>query len=254
MVDSKPIFVIFPGAFHPNDCLQPLISELETQGYEAKGVTLSTTGSKDGTIENDVTLMRSILTPLIDQGREAVLVLHSYAGFPGSVAIRGLSKRERQAMGSGGGLIGVVYMCAFIPHEGVSLLGALGGKWPEWLVPDGKNEMLWAKTPEKMFYQDCPPSITTEAIAKLKGHSLVCLTEKEPPIYYNKKQFDGRRAYIRCTEDTALSPSSQDALMEGSGVKWIVKEIVAGHSPFMSTPRELGQALKELVDEFEKAS
>ena len=113
--------------------------------------------------------------------------------------------------------------------------------------------MLWAITPEKIFYQDCPPDLTTEAVAKLKGHSLTCLTEKTPPVYYDKKQFDGRRAYIRCTEDAALLPHVQDALMEGSGVGWTVKEITAGHSPFMSRPKELVQALNELVDEFEKA-
>lgn len=135
MTGPKPTIVVFPGSFQLHDCLQPLISELEEQGYEAKSATLSTTDSKDGTIEDDVNMMRSILVPLIGQGREAVLVLHSYAGFPGSVAIKGLSKSEIQAQGSDGGLIGIVYMCAFIPHEGASLLDAVGGKWPEWLVP-----------------------------------------------------------------------------------------------------------------------
>ncbi|KAI9661131.1 MAG: hypothetical protein M1821_009458 [Bathelium mastoideum] len=254
MTDSKPIFVIFPGAFHLQDCLQPLICELEAHGYGAKSATLSTTDSKDGTIEDDVNMMRNILMPLIDQDHKVVLVLHSYAGLPGSVAIGGLSKSEMQAKGSSGGLIGVIYMCAFIPREGISSLDAIGGKLLDWVVPDDTNEMLRAITPEKIFYQDCPPRLTTEAVAKLKGHSPVCLTEKLPPVYYNKKQFDGRRAYIRCTEDAALLPPFQDALMEDSGVRWIVKEVAAGHSPFMSKPKELVQALNELVSEFEKAS
>lgn len=136
MAGFKPIFVVFPGSFHLQNCLQPLISELEVQGYESKSATLSTTDSKDGTIEDDVNMMRSILVPLIDQGRKVVLVLHSYAGFPGSIAIQGLSKSEIQVKGSSGGLIGIVYMCAFVPHEGASVLDALGGKWLEWLVPD----------------------------------------------------------------------------------------------------------------------
>ncbi|KAI9685946.1 MAG: hypothetical protein M1820_010713 [Bogoriella megaspora] len=253
MAGSKPIFVVFPGSFHLHDCLQPLISELQNQGYEAKSATLATTDSKGGTIEDDVNLMRSLLEPLIDQGREVVLVLHSYAGFPGSATVQGLSKSEIHGKDSDGGIIGVVYMCAFIPQEGVSLYQALGGKWLDWHVPDEENKTLWATTPEKIFYQDCPTDLTAEAVAKLKGHSIVCLTEKEPPVYYNKKHFDGRRAYIRCTEDAALLPFVQDALIEESGVQWIVKEIAAGHSPFMSKPKELAQALNELVDEFEKA-
>ena len=113
-----------------------MISELEAQGYEARGATLSTTDSKDGTIEDDVNMIRSIVVPLIDKGRKVVLVLHSYAGFPGSVAIKGLSKSDMQAKGSDGGLIGIVYMCAFVPHEGVSLFDAIGGKWFEWLAPN----------------------------------------------------------------------------------------------------------------------
>ena len=114
--------------------------------------------------------------------------------------------------------------------------------------------MLWAITPEKIFYQDCPPDLSTKVAASLKGHSLVCLTEKEPPVYFNKEQFDGRRGYIRCSEDAALLPPVQDALIEGSGVKWIVKEVPAGHSPFMAKPKELVQVLSELVEEFGKAS
>ena len=47
------------------------------------------------------------------------LVMHSYGGCPGSAAAGGLSKAARTAAGKQGGIIGLIFMCGFIAHEGV---------------------------------------------------------------------------------------------------------------------------------------
>lgn len=84
----------------------------------------------------DVAHMRETYVSLIESGKEIVPVFHSYAGFPGSTAIQGLTKKDRQSQGKSGGILGVIYMAAFIPQPGVSLKANIGGAWPEWMDID----------------------------------------------------------------------------------------------------------------------
>ena len=50
---------------------------------------------------------------------DVVLVMHSYGGCAGSAGVAGLSKAARTAAGKQGGIIGLIFMCGFIAHEGV---------------------------------------------------------------------------------------------------------------------------------------
>lgn len=48
--------------------------------------------------------------------------MHSYGGAPGSEAVAGLSKKERQARGKKGGVVRLVYLAAMALEEGFELL------------------------------------------------------------------------------------------------------------------------------------
>ena len=61
--------------------------------------------------------------------------MHSYGGCPGSTAAAGLSKAVQTAAGKPGGIIGLIFMCGVIAHEGDSLLSTLPGeKFNSWVV------------------------------------------------------------------------------------------------------------------------
>ena len=68
----------------------------------------------------------------IDSGHDVVMVVHSWAGLPVSSALDGLSKRERVSGGKENGVVRMIYISAFLPPVGVSLLDALSGKQPDW--------------------------------------------------------------------------------------------------------------------------
>lgn len=106
-------------------------------------MTLKTVDTPGLSINEDTTALRmELLDPLIEQqGRHAVLYLHSYAGFPGSAAICGLSQQQRSTQGKKGGIIGLVYQSAFIhlliiPKQGSSLVEMIGGSYAAWQSPD----------------------------------------------------------------------------------------------------------------------
>ena len=137
VVPSQTTFVFVPGAFHVDAHLNILGGELQKAGFNTRTIGLATVNHPKLTIKDDVALMlAALLNPLIvEQGKDVVLYLHSYAGFPGSAAIQGLSKQARMAKGQSGGIIGLIYQSAFIPLEGDTLLKMIGGSYAPWQDP-----------------------------------------------------------------------------------------------------------------------
>lgn len=137
-MNASPTFVLVPGAFHLRSAMDILALQLKNKGYNSQSFGLPTVNHPKFTVTNDaVNLEVEVLYPLIEQqGKDVVLYLHSYAGFPGSAAIKGYSKAERLATGKRGGIIGLIYQSAFIPLPGDTLLKMIGGQYAPWQNPD----------------------------------------------------------------------------------------------------------------------
>ena len=133
--------VLVPGAFHVASVMDILGGQLQGKGYETRTWGLKTVNQPNISVEEDAKLLaEGVLVPLIEQqGRNVVFYLHSYAGFPGSIAIAGFSKTERKAKGQQGGVIGLIYQSAFIPEPGNTLLQMIGGDYAPWQDPDVKS-------------------------------------------------------------------------------------------------------------------
>ena len=136
-MDSLPTIVLVPGAFHIAPIMDVLSFQLREIGYNTQTFGLVTVDRPKVTVQDDViALVGQVLSPLIEQqGKDVLLYLHSYAGFPGSTAIEGLSKSERLAAGKKGGIIGLIYQSAFIPKPGDTLLEMIGGSYAPWQDP-----------------------------------------------------------------------------------------------------------------------
>ena len=130
--------LLVPGAFHIDSSMDVLAAQLEQRGYNTRTWGLRTVNKPNVSVEDDThALAEGILKPLIEQqGKDIVLFLHSYAGFPGSAAIAGLSKAERTAKGQHGGVIGLIYQSAFVPKPNDTLLQMIGGKYAPWQDAD----------------------------------------------------------------------------------------------------------------------
>ncbi|CAF9938584.1 MAG: hypothetical protein HETSPECPRED_001123 [Heterodermia speciosa] len=171
----------------------------------------------------------ALLYPLIEQqGRDIVLYLHSYAGFPGSVAIAGYSKAERLAAGKPGGILGLIYQSAFISNPGDTLLQMIGGNYAPWQNPNTQTGLVSVINPKDTFYADVVEPLATTATD---------LT------YYGVAAYDNRRVYLHTNQDQALPPFAQDAFVAGIGVKWNVIKLDTSHSLFYSEPQPLAALL-----------
>lgn len=138
--NSKTTVVIVPGAWHPASLYDGFVSRLQESGYGAVVAAYPSVDSpnpKTATCEQDAQAVRQQCLSLIEnESKDVLLVCHSYGGIPGGGAAAGLSKKERVQKGKQGGILGLVYMSAFVVPEGSSLLTFLGGKHAPYLVPD----------------------------------------------------------------------------------------------------------------------
>src|ERR1700761_6439425 len=77
----------------------------------------------------DAYVIRTELSNLIDtESRDVIVIAHSYGGMVATQGItKELGKQYRKAQGKSGGIIRIIYMCAFIVTLGESLGSALGG-------------------------------------------------------------------------------------------------------------------------------
>ena len=134
MSGANPTFVVVPGACQPSSVYQPLVDQLGESGYVSEIVPLPSLNAQDptsATCQVDAEVVHQRLRSLIeDEGRDVILVNHSYGGIPGGGAAYGLAKDKRAADGRTAGVVGIVYMTAFVVPEGTSLLEYLGQHAP----------------------------------------------------------------------------------------------------------------------------
>lgn len=123
----QPHVLIIPGAWHRASTMASFADALEAAGFPATVVATRSVGTRDVTIQDDEAQAKALLQPLLDDGKDVIVLGHSYGGFVITGLIAGLDKRGREALGLGGGILGVIYLSAFIPIEAETTFVAAGG-------------------------------------------------------------------------------------------------------------------------------
>lgn len=118
---AKPIFVIVPGAWHPSVCFEALAGRLEVLGYQVRAVDHKSVGAEPPlqNFDPDVEQVHDVIEEEAEKGQDVVVFMHSYGGMVGTEACRGLGKKAREAAGKTGGIVKLIYCCAFMVPEGM---------------------------------------------------------------------------------------------------------------------------------------
>ncbi|OKL60697.1 hypothetical protein UA08_04256 [Talaromyces atroroseus] len=250
MSQTKPYIVLVPGAWHTPVHYQELTALLEEAGYPVKTTKLPSVASnqlnKESVVRDSNTIREKLLLPLLDEGKDVILLMHSYGGCPGAAAAKGLGKTERK---TGRSIIGLVFLAAFLAREGNSLLSALHGKFDRWVVINDETGQLDVENPIQVFYHDVPRDKASIAAKEIKLHSKASLSTPSTPSAWGDSDFDGRRAYIRALDDRAILPVTQEMMLKYSGVEWKVREMNTSHSPFLPRPRETADIILDIISE-----
>lgn len=138
MQESKPVVVVVPTAWHSPQHYSLLFDLLQKAGYAVSAQPLPSVNPATPVnvhVATDAEFVRhQQLLPLLDQGKDVLLVMHGYGGCPGGMAAKGLSKKQRSAEGVQGGVVGLVFVAGFLLLEGESVFSKLGGKFEPWHV------------------------------------------------------------------------------------------------------------------------
>jgi hypothetical protein len=121
---TKPTFFFISGMMGDSTLWNSLRSALKEYDYPSAVVELPSNSPPEPLtgFEPDVEAIRKGVTTLVEECKNVIVVMHSYGGFPGSEALKELSKKERKEQGKEGGVMRLVYIMAFLLPEGQSLL------------------------------------------------------------------------------------------------------------------------------------
>ncbi|TFB04656.1 hypothetical protein CCMA1212_003285 [Trichoderma ghanense] len=237
-----PTIVGVTGMWHPASCFEDLSAAFREKGYpfvsqDAPGILnedpLNSTVDKDSE-----SLRQNILLPLLAEGRDVVLLMHSYGGIYGSAAVDGLSVRERKKAGLKGGVTGLIYVTAVTPAVGKSLLDMMG-LTPENLPPhvqldEPRGQILLIEA-EKHMYHNIPEVEAGKWIAKIKPQAFRSVNT---PISYSPlvdENYKGLAGYILCGNDRVLPLEAQKYYAGISEIKHTVLVEEASHAFFVGT-------------------
>ncbi|KAK4496457.1 hypothetical protein PRZ48_012437 [Zasmidium cellare] len=239
-----------PGAWHSASTFSPVATLLTQAGYEVDLIDLPSVGPAKHlpNFDADVQEIRSHIHKACDAGREIVLIGHSYGSIPASEAAKGLDLATRQKEGKTGGVKHLIFCCAFIVDEGHSLIGAFGGNPLPWFRISEDQMEVNPDTPEKIFYNDVEGKTTKEMISQLKPQSYQVM--HTAVTYAAWKHIPS--TYIYTTQDAAIPLPIQQMMVEtvAKGYPVSTQTVDAGHSPFLSKPKETAEAIRRAAGEY----
>lgn len=135
---QKSTIVIVPGSFSPSSLYEPLLSALSALNLSVICIDLPSIGRRAGappaTMQDDANHIRSVVCKLADEGKNIVLVMHSYGGIPGTESVSGVTREEREKKGKIGGVVRLFYFAALVPPVGKSQSDLLPNSAPPAVV------------------------------------------------------------------------------------------------------------------------
>lgn len=157
---AMPIILLIPGAWLPPACYSTFVKALNEAGYITHVRTypsLNPAEPSTASCAADADYIRRYLELLVErEEKDVVLIMHSYAGMPGAAAARGFAKPQRLERGRSGGVLGLVFVAAFLVPEGMSCAGSMGGSLPPWI----------SENVVSLFHSLAPPPLNTFSTAR----------------------------------------------------------------------------------------
>ncbi|KAE8379017.1 Alpha/beta hydrolase fold-1 [Aspergillus bertholletiae] len=233
----RPTFLIIHGSWHHPELYGAFCKAIENCGADVICPRLPTANGEcppTTSIEDDVTLIRATAQSLLQEGKEVYAVMHSYGGMVGTDALAGL------------GIQRLIYLAAFVPFRGKSLVGMFGGSLAPFISCDDEQGVLWVPDAASVFYQDLPNDE-----AAFWAERLVVQPKSAQFNPISHEAYRGTPAtYIVCEDDRAIPPSMQEMMIsnvQNAGVSMDVVRIPASHSPFLSMPESTAKLVVKLA-------
>src|ERR1700712_1195112 len=176
---DNPVFIFVPGAWHGPEVWGKVSSLLEQQGYKSISITLPTTsGDNSASFGDDVKAAQDAIQSETSQGRNVIVVVHSYGAMVGQSAMKGFthSKDAAASSTSKGYVIGHAVIASGFNQGGMAFLDGTGGQPPpSWRIEPTGFAVIQVPARE-LFYHDLPEAEGDKWVSKLKKQSTKAFT------------------------------------------------------------------------------
>ncbi|KAB8277587.1 Alpha/Beta hydrolase protein [Aspergillus minisclerotigenes] len=250
---KKPVFVLVPGASQNPAHYAHLLHLLQSAGYGATTGLLPSIGAQgEVTAADDADYVRNrLILPILDLAdQNVILISHSYSGMPASAAARGLGPADRAAEGKTTSVVGQIFIATILPRGGLSVIDSFGGHLPPHMYIDQEHNLLKCDDPKPPLFYDVEPTLADAATQTSLSQGLISFSSPCPEASWDTEAFRDRVAYVHTLKDHAVPYEAQVAMVQATGVKWITREVTAGHSVQLSAPEELTNIILELAEQF----
>ncbi len=231
-------YVLVHGAWHGAWCWDRVVPLLEAEGHSVTAVDLPGHGDDTTPLAGltQAEYGRKVADAVEAAGEPVALVGHSMGGMAITQAAEYVPDR----------IAALVYVCAFLPGPGDSLMTLADGDTEARVLPNlevdeaaGVSRVAEAAHVE-CFYEECDPADAAAASSRLGAESLAAFGA--PVSITDERAGSVRRLYVECLRDHAI-PIARQRLMHTARPCERVETIDTDHSPFLSRPEELAARL-----------
>ncbi|MBQ4827407.1 alpha/beta fold hydrolase [Leisingera sp. HS039] len=232
--------LLIHGSCHGAWCWRDVIPALEASGHSARAITLP--GHGDGRDPAGVTLAETAEVIAAASTPDTLVLGHSWGGFPISAAAEAAPENLR----------GLIYLCAYIPVNGMSLIGMRKAGPRQTLTgtaaknQTGTGYTFLPETAPDLFYHDCPAEAVRFALQNL---CLQPIRPQDTAIQLSERFESVPKAYIRCSGDRVIPPEYQ-AQMAAQLPPQRVYDMKTSHSPFFADPNGLADLIGQIAKDF----
>lgn len=237
----KAPIVLVHGAWETSEIWGGVTAKLKRDGYEVRIVTLPgrpgnpaspSSVSMDG-------YSKAIADVVGQKGAPVVLVGHSFAGFPISVAAEADPARIRT----------LVYLAAYLPRDGQSLLSVATADQDSKAGPALQIDkatgmaMIAPEARAGLFANDAPAEVGAMVAKGIVAEPLGPLAT---PVRLTVRFAGVDKAYIHTARDQVVSPGLQAAMVAATPVR-LEQSLNTGHTPFITNPDGVAAAIEASI-------
>ncbi|EIW78640.1 alpha beta-hydrolase [Coniophora puteana RWD-64-598 SS2] len=251
---EKPTVLIVHGCFHTPAHFSAFRELLHAREYDTVCPHLPSTSKlppdyAPATLQEDAECMLVELRRLVeDEGKQVIVVAHSYGGMVASEAVKAeLGRKAREGKGEKGGVLRIVFLCAILVPLGVE---ALEYHEVATCVEVHDNGTVTIIDPSDSLFNDVEDKQHVQGLnAMLLPSSMVACTSNISYDAYNHHPV----TYLFCRKDKTWIIGKQEKQWNDmlKGLEGVESRTIpeGGHSPYISHP----EVVIELIESAAKS-
>jgi pimeloyl-ACP methyl ester carboxylesterase len=257
MESEKATILVVGGGWHTPQSYSKLTKQLESKGYEVRIPILpSMNESRPPNMDfiSDTNHIRTVAEGLVNEGRDIVVLMHSYGGQVGTNALYGLGLEQRKKQDMTGGISALLYLAAYAIQEGKAMIDGVKHFGHEHLMPlafDFADDMSCVSRDPKALLvgeTDLPAAEVDKYLASLvrwNGQAMY-----QPLTTPRAAWRDIPVTYVHTTQDMTVPHEYQKWFieeMEKEGVEVQTVTLESGHCANFTSAKEVAEIVDAVV-------